>query len=269
MFDRILVPLDGTEVAATALTAAGQLAGRWGCELEALALMRGVDTAIGVDDTIREQVKGIVDPDHLIIRRMQHSVADDIAVQFDKVPNTLVVMNTDAHSRSAALADNVAEQVMRGIRQPMLLLGNGVAVGESWPSGPILVCTDGSDVAESVAGLAGQWAVGLGLPLMLVTVIDRSKVPAGVSMAAETNAVTKLQSAIRASVADGPSLNINYDALHGSDPAKAIVDFADQIDASMIVLATHGRTGIRRALYGSVAMEVVRNADCPVLTVRP
>lgn len=48
-----------------------------------------------------------------------------------------------------------------------------------------------------------------------------------------------------------------------------IVNVAKERDASIIVMATHGRTGITHALMGSVAEKVVRSAPCPVFTVRP
>jgi nucleotide-binding universal stress UspA family protein len=44
---------------------------------------------------------------------------------------------------------------------------------------------------------------------------------------------------------------------------------AEQIDADLIIMGTHGRRGIRRMLLGSVAESVVRTARCPVLTIRP
>jgi nucleotide-binding universal stress UspA family protein len=52
-------------------------------------------------------------------------------------------------------------------------------------------------------------------------------------------------------------------------PYEEIVRFAEDRDVDMIVMPTHGRTGIDRLLYGSVAEKVVRMADCPVLTVSP
>jgi universal stress protein A len=52
------------------------------------------------------------------------------------------------------------------------------------------------------------------------------------------------------------------------DPASAIVEAAEQENADLIVLGTHGRTGLTRLLMGSVAESVVRNAKCPVLTVK-
>lgn len=51
-------------------------------------------------------------------------------------------------------------------------------------------------------------------------------------------------------------------------PAKAIVDYADQHQIGLIVMGSHGRTGVARLLMGSVAEAVVRAAGCPVLTVK-
>ena len=53
------------------------------------------------------------------------------------------------------------------------------------------------------------------------------------------------------------------------DPAIEIVEYAKEIRAGLIVLGTHGRTGVTRFLMGSVAEHVVRTAGCPVLVVRP
>lgn len=52
------------------------------------------------------------------------------------------------------------------------------------------------------------------------------------------------------------------------EPAKEIVDLAKQLDADLIVMGTHGRSGLFRMLMGSIAEHVVRKADCPVLALR-
>jgi nucleotide-binding universal stress UspA family protein len=52
------------------------------------------------------------------------------------------------------------------------------------------------------------------------------------------------------------------------DPAAAIVRVAEEDSADLIVMSTHGRTGVTRFLMGSVAEEVVRKATCPVLTLK-
>jgi nucleotide-binding universal stress UspA family protein len=53
------------------------------------------------------------------------------------------------------------------------------------------------------------------------------------------------------------------------EPAAEIVEFAQQGDYDLIVMSTHGRTGIAHALLGSVAERVVRRSLVPVLTIRP
>ena len=53
------------------------------------------------------------------------------------------------------------------------------------------------------------------------------------------------------------------------EPADAIARFADEHDIDIIVMGTHGRTGLMRLLMGSVAEAVVRRSKCAVLTVKP
>jgi nucleotide-binding universal stress UspA family protein len=67
----------------------------------------------------------------------------------------------------------------------------------------------------------------------------------------------------------GPtSMNVNIDVRMG-DPASGIVEAALDAQADLIVMATHGRTGIQRAMLGSVAGAVVRSASTPVMLVHP
>ena len=53
-----------------------------------------------------------------------------------------------------------------------------------------------------------------------------------------------------------------------TDPTQAIVQLASDLEADLVVVGTHGRTGLARFLLGSVAEGVVRRAPCPVLVVR-
>jgi nucleotide-binding universal stress UspA family protein len=55
--------------------------------------------------------------------------------------------------------------------------------------------------------------------------------------------------------------------LEYGDPATVILKVTQEIGADLIVMCTHGRTGLRRLLMGSVAEQVMRKAPCPVLTV--
>lgn len=56
--------------------------------------------------------------------------------------------------------------------------------------------------------------------------------------------------------------------VHAGSAALGILDYADEIEASLIVMGTHGRQGIRHFLMGSVAEECVRRSTCSVLTIR-
>lgn len=60
---------------------------------------------------------------------------------------------------------------------------------------------------------------------------------------------------------------IDYQLLDG-DPAERILEMARSLPADLIVMGTHGRTGLERLVVGSVAEHVLRHASCPVLTVK-
>jgi universal stress protein A len=63
-------------------------------------------------------------------------------------------------------------------------------------------------------------------------------------------------------------VKVRYHVRRG-DPFENILDSAEDFLTDLIVLATHGRTGIKRLVIGNVAEKVVRHAPCPVLTVKP
>jgi nucleotide-binding universal stress UspA family protein len=72
---------------------------------------------------------------------------------------------------------------------------------------------------------------------------------------------------LRADLADSKYKDIQIDVQFG-DPGHTIADFAAEQKADLIVMPSHGRTGLKRILIGSVAERVVRLAHCPVLVLR-
>lgn len=66
---------------------------------------------------------------------------------------------------------------------------------------------------------------------------------------------------------DDPLIAVDHRLLEG-DPAAEIVTLAREVGCDLIVMGTHGRTGIGRLLMGSVAESILRKAPCPVLTVK-
>lgn len=77
----------------------------------------------------------------------------------------------------------------------------------------------------------------------------------------------ELERMLNAVVPTDPTVRYEHRLVTG-DPAEEIVELAEREGVDMIVLATHGRTGLFRLLMGSVAEAVVRKAKCPVLTVK-
>lgn len=57
--------------------------------------------------------------------------------------------------------------------------------------------------------------------------------------------------------------------LEQGDPVDVIIRLAEELESDLVVMSTHGRTGMSRLLAGSVAEQVVRQARCPVLTLPP
>ncbi len=83
--------------------------------------------------------------------------------------------------------------------------------------------------------------------------------------AAETAARTEFDRLLAAAKTAGVAAS---DVLLDGSAPEQIVKLAEERGAELIVMGTHGRTGIRKLLLGSVAQRVVATAPCPVLTVR-
>jgi nucleotide-binding universal stress UspA family protein len=120
----------------------------------------------------------------------------------------------------------------------------------------ILFPTDYSDISANAGRTAAQLAGHFGARLHVVHVIPpvTDPGPAG----ALPRAIAKL----------GPGVDVDIvTAILTGRPAREIAEYAARHDIDLIVMGTHGRTGVSRALLGSVAEAVVRRAPCRVLTV--
>lgn len=86
---------------------------------------------------------------------------------------------------------------------------------------------------------------------------------------AQVGAIAEQGEAVVSEVAEevGDDVSVETAVLSGA-PYERILDYADQEGADMVVMGTHGRTGVDRYLLGSVTEKIVRTADIPVLTVR-
>jgi universal stress protein A len=136
----------------------------------------------------------------------------------------------------------------------------------------ILVPTDFSECADHALGYAVALADKLGATLHLVNAISIPSlgVPElGVAVASTMmeNAVVANQAALDRLVAAHGAVKITSE-LRTGDARDVIVDVARELGIELIVMGTHGRRGLKRALLGSIAEGVLRAAPCPVLTIR-
>ena len=139
----------------------------------------------------------------------------------------------------------------------------------------IVVPTDFSECAEEAWGLAQRLAAASGAELVLVHVLlEAPPFNEGpftmhrvrkVYEAARTWGQESLDAWMSQARAKGLKARV---ALRTGVPYREIVDLVTDERADLVVIGTHGRGGIDRALLGSVADRVLRLAPCPVLTVR-
>jgi len=140
----------------------------------------------------------------------------------------------------------------------------------------ILVPTDFSSPSDAALDYARVLAAKFGSTLRILHVVDDPSssefVADGFSPSTEeiqdaltAQARTRLEHLVTS--ADRLRFHAYVDAVFGT-PAAAIIDYAGATGTSLIVMGTHGRTGMAHLLMGSVAEQVVRTAPCPVLTVR-
>src|SRR5579871_5437324 len=137
----------------------------------------------------------------------------------------------------------------------------------------IIVATDFSEGSDAAMERAFGIARALGASIDLVHVLDTALLAAPVSLGAmpliePQSLMNEVDTALaaRAEKAAEAGLVCQSSALDGY-PAKEIVRHAQKTGADLIVIGTHGRTGVAHVLMGSVAQRVVQRSTCPVLVI--
>jgi len=141
----------------------------------------------------------------------------------------------------------------------------------------ILIATDLSETSLEAVSTGAALAKALGADVLLVTVLDPVPYVAAVDLEggsdvwaqflddAEANLKKRLEE-LRAEKFDASTCDVAV--IRESGAAHALADFAEDRGADLIVVGSHGRTGFKRVLLGSVAEKVVRLAKCPVFVAR-
>jgi nucleotide-binding universal stress UspA family protein len=125
----------------------------------------------------------------------------------------------------------------------------------------VLVALDGSAEAETVLPFLLQLVGPLDVDIVLFHALGEAPGHRGIGEANEYLAA-------RARELEGTGVRVRTRVGHG-EPVGAILAAARAEHVDLIVMTTHGRTGLRRAVTGSVAQAVVRQAEVPVLLLCP
>jgi nucleotide-binding universal stress UspA family protein len=136
----------------------------------------------------------------------------------------------------------------------------------------VILATDLSATSEAATTAALDLAGTLGARLLAVSVIDPGslRLPGGRFRQRVDQVRSEREHVAQSLVARGRSIGVTVDFLvWEGDPGESIIEAATAESADMIVVDSHGRGTVGRFLIGSVSDHVVRNAQCPVLVVRP
>ena len=133
----------------------------------------------------------------------------------------------------------------------------------------ILFPTDFSHTGDAALELATSLARDTGATLIIAHIEEAPNVYAGGEFyyGIPNPPTEELRRMLQEVKPTDPSVPYEHRLLTG-DPASGIVRLADEDDVDMIVMGTHGRTGLLRVLMGSVAEVVVRRSKCPVVTYK-
>jgi nucleotide-binding universal stress UspA family protein len=280
-YGNILVAVDGSESGKNALLQAFKLAGEEKCritvtsvvppyegEIETLgiknikaALRKPCDDALAEAEQLSRTVRT-----HFKMVCVEGTVHERIVDLADAENSDVIVMGRRGLSRlERAFVGNVTARVIGHTLRDVLVVPRGATVG--WKK--IVVATDGSRFSAAAAERAIMLAKAYGGELKVISVVD---VPAEF-YAEAPQAVEKMGKQATEYVNDvkkqAEDAGVKTETFVAETEAyEAIINLAKDQDADMIAMGSHGRTGLRRLLMGSVTEKVISHAPYPILVVK-
>jgi nucleotide-binding universal stress UspA family protein len=288
--DRILWPTDLSEGAAQAFPYAMALADWHDAALHVLNVREGpaevqeeMARALPLSDDDLDALFGATDtpPDSVNPSRVsivQEQVEDpapgDAIVSYTEDHDVdLVVMGT--HGRRGLqrlLIGSVAEEVLRRAACPVLTVRQSDTTPAAWNVRNILAPVDFSEASTAAVQHTKELALTYGAKISLLHAVEEVMYPSAYGMEMADVPGPEVIDRVEKGLADLARDEIGYehvmvDAVVGYAPS-AILNYVEENDVDLIVIATHGRTGLERLLLGSVTERVVRRAPVPVFVVK-
>jgi nucleotide-binding universal stress UspA family protein len=296
VFEHLLVPLDGSSLAEAALPAAAYIAQTLGSRLTLIHVIeqgapREVHGQRHLTDPAEaraylDEVAGRAFPPGLLVERHVHTapvsdIARSIVAHEDELVPDLIVLCTHGQSGlRTRLFGSIARQVISlGCTPVLLVQPKSSRAPAPFTCQHVLVPLDGNPDHEQGLAVAADLAQAFGATLHLVRAVPTlSTLPGRDSTAARllpgaTSALLDLAQADAASrlgeqaaQVQARGLRVTAEVRRG-DPGTTIVRAAKQTDAGLIVLGTHGRTGLEAFWSESIAPEVIGRSHVPLLLV--
>jgi nucleotide-binding universal stress UspA family protein len=293
MYSRILVALDGSKLSECILPYARYFAEKFRLPVE---LLEAIDSDTLMPDNvdpkqesmIAERKKNIQGYLSTIAATFAGAVKIDCTVEVGHpaeiivdraaaAAGTLIAMTT--HGRSGIqrwLLGSVAEKVLHATRDPLLLVRGDetkiAAAAASFRS--ILVPLDGSELAESVLPRVVELAGKLNLEVVLVRVFNLPNLYPDEAYVPDEHIWELIRDEARQYIdrkvkelKDQGLARVSSILLEGF-AAERIITVAREKPESLIAICTHGRSGVRRWVLGSVTDRVVKHSGDPVLVIR-
>jgi nucleotide-binding universal stress UspA family protein len=286
--EHVLLPLDGSTLAAAALPTARALAKRFGADLHTISvadddrhagrLRRKVAAALGTDN--KQAV-------HLVVGR---DPAESIRERADELGSCLVCLSSRSRGRVAgAVFGSVARAVLLSSIEPIVVVGPQadrppamVRSGarrrrpRGWPEPlsirRLIACVDGSAESEAVLPTASAWASTLDMKLTILTIAEADAEPMFGGNAAKSRFGPRDPATYVAELAStwsvaGPTAvegRVVYDPL---GIASGMRQHLREEPAGLLALTTHARSGMERIRLGAAAADIVRSSTAPALVV--
>lgn len=278
-YRKILVTVDGSESSRNALLQAFRLAVDEKCwitvtsvvppyegEIETLGV-RDIKAALRkpCDDAL-EEARKLADRERALIKTVCEAgeIYERIVDLADAENADIIVMGRRGQRRSA-LVGSVTARVIGYTQRDVLVVPYGASVG--WKK--ILFATDGSKHSNLAAEKAISFAKSYGGELTVVSVVDVPSEFYAEAPKAVEDMVRKAKEYTALVRNQAEAAGVKAESFIGEAEAhEAIVNLAKEQGVDVIVLGSHGRTGLRRLLMGSVTENVIGHAACPVLVVK-
>ncbi len=277
-YNRILVAVDGSESSLHALNEAFKLSTSWVTVVAVSPFFEGDLRLLGVPkseklirepcDTALAQAQELADEAGVLIRPVcERGVPDECIVKLAEIGSRdLIVMGARGHNLlENLLVGSVSRRVIGFTSKDILVVPIKGVLG--WEK--ILLATDGSSRSRMAADRALELAQIYGSELLVVSVQDFPAAIRGVAPKERLELLKICQDHVAEMVKRAEALQIKTEGIILEGTAySAIADLAQEYQVNLIIMGSHGKTGLPRLLMGRVAERVIGLAPCPVLVIK-